>query len=81
MPMIYWDMFTNGLKNYEICLFILVGHHTMESIYFLWFLKYTWTKYWSIFVVQFVANNVTLNIIESIVLTIILCVYGGLFKS
>jgi len=25
-----------------------------------------------------VANNVTLNIIESILLTILLCVYGGL---
>jgi len=27
--------------------------------------------------VQFVANNVTLNFIQSILLTIILCVYGG----
>jgi len=43
-------MFTNSLKSYKICLFILVRQHTMESINFLWFSKYTWTKYWSIFV-------------------------------
>ena len=27
-------MFTNLVKSYEICLFILVWHHTMESNYF-----------------------------------------------
>jgi len=31
--------------------------------------------------VQFVANDVSLNIIESILMTIILCVYGGLYSS
>ena len=46
---ICWDMFTIWLKCYEICLFILVGHHTLKSIHLLWFQSTKNPKYWSIF--------------------------------
>ena len=72
-------MFTICLKSYEMCSFILDGHHTMESIFY----DFRSTNDLNIYqyFLQIVARNVTLNFIESILLRTILCVYGGLIVS
>ena len=57
-------------------LFIYYSRSSYNGIYsFTMIFKVNWTKYWSIFFVHFVAK--TVNFIQSILLTIIYCVYGG----
>jgi len=82
MSIIYWDMFTIWLK---VTKFV----HLFKSVIIQWnpfiFYDFLSTNELNIdqYFLQFVANNVTLNFIESILLTIIdnyiVCVWGLLW--